>query len=638
MLRNIRIVPRLVGIVVAGGAIIGIGASAVIHHHIASGFETAEQRELQAVFRNVTAEIDALGNRAVSISALIASMPPVQQAMRDRDRDALATLFVPGYPQMESDYKVRQFQFHLPPATSFLRVHKPEKFGDDLSGFRKTVVQANARSLPVKGLEVGVAGLGVRGVAPIRANGTHLGTVELGVSFGQAFFDEYTASHEVKLALQLVRDGELADFASTFAGDLPIDPGKLQQILTGQPFNTAVSINGTPFSLFADVVHDFSGNVVGVLVVARDRSFFVEQLALIRQALTAVGLVGLMLFGFGVWIIGRHVAQPLQQATAMMHEISHGNGNLDVALDARGKDEVAQLAGGFNSFVETICGLVREVGRSSRQIDQVAGALARGAEHTSERIARQQSETAQIATAMTEMSATVQEVAGRTAEVASAAEHTLDTVNAGNTAVGDASNAIHALAGDIEAAAGTVQRVHGESERIGSVLEVIRGIAEQTNLLALNAAIEAARAGEQGRGFAVVADEVRQLAHRTQESTKEIQEMVESLQSSVAETVSVMNRSRERADSTVGRAARVNELLAEISDSVNTITRMSIQIATAAEEQSHVAEDINRNVTNINSMGEENAAEVSHGSSAARELSTSVDDLVALVGRFRMRN
>ncbi len=638
MLRNISIVPRLVGTIGVGGIIVGAAAFAIIYQLITSGFETAEQRELKAVYESVVAEIDALGKEALAVSALIAGMPTVQEAMQQQDREKLAGMFVPGFATMKADYKVRQFQFHLPPATSFLRVHKPKKFGDDLSGFRKTVLEANGKSIPITGLEIGVAGLGVRGVVPIRAGGQHVGTVELGMSFGQAFFDEYTKRHDVKLMLHLMRDGKPDAFASTLGENSPLNEQALLEVAGGTPRGTTTDIGEVPHSVYADVVRDFSGNVIGVLQVVKDRSFFAGQLDNVQLTSIVTGVIGLLLFAVGVWLIGRNVARPLQQATDMMEQISAGDGNLDVALNADGKDEVAALAKGFNGFVDTIRQLVRDVKRSAVDIDKVANDLAAASNQTTQRITAQQSDTTQIATAMTEMSSTVQEVASRTQNVASTAESTLSTVQEGNSAVSDASQAVHALVDDIGAASDTVQRVHGESERIGTVLEVIRGIAEQTNLLALNAAIEAARAGEQGRGFAVVADEVRQLAHRTQESTTEIQEMVESLQTSVSQTVSVMDRSRERADGTVERAARVSEMLGLISTSVNEITQMSIQIATAAEEQSHVAENINQNVNNINHMGEENAAEVARSSTSAGELSSNVDGLVSLVSRFKLRD
>jgi methyl-accepting chemotaxis protein len=638
MLRNMPIVPRLVASVLVGGAVIGAIAFSFIFHHVDEGFHTAEQRELHALHDSVVAEIEALGQQALAGSALIAGIPEVQQAMKARDRDRLAAMFVPAFPALKSDYQVRQFQFHLPPATSFLRVHKPAKFGDDLSSFRKTVVEANTARRPIKGLEIGVAGLGVRGVIPISADGAHVGTVELGMSFGQAFFDSYSKRHDVQLAMHLLRSGRLEPFASTFATESPLANERLAEAVSGGALLDVATSGDKALGVYADVVRDFSGNVVGVLTVGKDRSFFEAQLRTIQWISMAAAVVGGLLFGLLIWAIGRNVARPLQDTARMMTDISSGDGNLDVSLDASGKDEVAHLASGFNQFVATIRGLVRQVSQSASDLDRVAETLATASQNSNSRIQQQQSETTQIATAMTEMSATVQEVAVRTSEVASTAERTQSAVHAGNAAVDEASNAIHALAEDIGEASSTVRRVHGDSERIGTVLEVIRGIAEQTNLLALNAAIEAARAGEQGRGFAVVADEVRQLAHRTQESTREIQEMVESLQHSVAQTVSVMGSSRERADNTVASASRVSELLTEIAGSVDQITQMTLQIATAAEQQSHVAEDINRNVTNITQMGHDNAEEISHSAASAQGLSASVDALVALVSRFHMRD
>ncbi|MCB1773643.1 MAG: methyl-accepting chemotaxis protein [Gammaproteobacteria bacterium] len=638
MLRNLPIVPRLVGSVLLGGAVVGAIAFAVIVHHIEAGFQTAEQRELHALHDSVVAEIEALGQQALAGSALVSGIPEVQQAMKAGDRDRLAAMFVPAFPMLKDAYQVRQFQFHLPPATSFLRVHKPAKFGDDLSGFRKTVVEANTARKPVKGLEIGVAGLGVRGVMPIAADGTHVGTVELGMSFGQAFFDSYSQRHGVRLSMHLLRNGKLQPFASTFATESPLPTDRLAEALSGDALVDVATVGELELGVYTDVVRDFSGNVVGVLTVGKDRSFFVGQLATVQWITLGAAVASGLLFGLLIWVIGRNIVRPLQDTTRMMNEISSGDGNLDVSLNTEGKDEVAHLARGFNQFVETIRGMVRQVSQSATDIDRVAETLATASRNTNSRIQQQQAETTQIATAMTQMSSTVQEVARRTAEVASTAEHTQSAAHAGNAAVGEASSAIHALAEDIGEASATVQRVHGESERIGTVLEVIRGIAEQTNLLALNAAIEAARAGEQGRGFAVVADEVRQLAHRTQESTSEIQEMVESLQQSVAQTVTVMGSSRERADNTVTSASRVNELLAEISGSVDQITQMTLQIATAAEEQSHVAEDINRSVTSITQMGHDNAEEVSHSAASAQGLSDSVDGLVSLVSRFQMRN
>ena len=635
MLRNLPIVPRLVGTVLLGGACATALTLGLVYHVMVQSLEQAERRELEGLFDNVQADIQAQGTQAQAMSALVAGMPEVQQALAEGDRDRLAALFVPGFEQLKRDYAVRQFQFHTPPATSFLRVHKPEKFGDDLSSFRQTVVATNQRVQPVKGLEIGVAGLGVRGIVPVSYQGRHLGSVEFGASFGQAFFDAYSAARNVNLAMHLVRDGKMQPFASTLGAPTLLDDAQLQQVFTGAPTFVRAAWQQTPVGVYAAAVKDYSGNPIGVLQLVRDRSFYHEQLTRAWQIMLLLGTVGMLLGAGVVWLIARNVAGPVRRAADFMLEIADGSGDLSVQLDAAGRDEVAVMARGFNRFVETIRELVREVSVSAGSVGTAAERVASTAEHTTQGIRQQQLETTQIATAMTEMAATVQDVARNTAEAAGAAEDADRQTNAGHQVVDDAVAHIQQLAGDIAQAVETVQRVHGDSERIGTVLSVIRGLAEQTNLLALNAAIEAARAGEHGRGFAVVADEVRQLARRTQESTQEIQTTIERLQLSVSETVSVMGRSRDRAGDTVERANQVKTVLGDIVAAIDTITQMSTQIATASEEQSQVAGDIDNSLSKITQVAQQTTADAEHTSGASAELAADAQRLVSLVGRFK---
>jgi methyl-accepting chemotaxis protein len=241
---------------------------------------------------------------------------------------------------------------------------------------------------------------------------------------------------------------------------------------------------------------------------------------------------------------------------------------------------------------------------------------------------RQQGETAQVATAMNEMVATVQEVAKNTGEAAHAAEVSDEKTKAGKALVVETRSTIHNLAGEVERSAEVIDQLKGDSEKINSIMDVISGIAEQTNLLALNAAIEAARAGEQGRGFAVVADEVRTLAQRTQDSTSEIRDMIEHLQSGIGDAVSVMARGRDQAGTAVSQADETGLALDSILESVATIHQMNIQIATAAEEQNAVAEEMNRNVVTINELSE-------HSTLASREVATSGQELADMAKKLK---
>jgi methyl-accepting chemotaxis protein len=251
-------------------------------------------------------------------------------------------------------------------------------------------------------------------------------------------------------------------------------------------------------------------------------------------------------------------------------------------------------------------------------------------------ISQQLSETSQVATAMNEMSATVQDVARNAVEAATAAKDADVTFDEGKKVVDRVISAIGELAGEVESAANVIQQLEEESRNIGSVLDVIKSIAEQTNLLALNAAIEAARAGEQGRGFAVVADEVRTLAGRTQESTQEIEEMISRLQSGTDNAVKVMESGKEITQVGVDQAAAAGEALQTINAAVEQISGMNTQIASAAEEQSAVAEEINRSIVSINEVAEQSSIGAQQTAAASDDLAKLAEQLKALVERFKV--
>jgi methyl-accepting chemotaxis protein len=237
---------------------------------------------------------------------------------------------------------------------------------------------------------------------------------------------------------------------------------------------------------------------------------------------------------------------------------------------------------------------------------------------------------------MNQMSATVQEVASNAEQASASADDGNNAATDGNRVVGQTISAISNLASDVQTSADVIETLKGDSENIGTVLDVIKNIAEQTNLLALNAAIEAARAGEQGRGFAVVADEVRTLAQRTQESTTEIEGLVEALQSGAQQAVDVMGNSRDQAENTVSQARLAGESLDAITQSVETIVNMNTQIASAAEEQSATTEEINRSVINIQDIAEQTAAGAVQTAASSTELNNLGEQMRGLVAKFKV--
>lgn len=311
-------------------------------------------------------------------------------------------------------------------------------------------------------------------------------------------------------------------------------------------------------------------------------------------------------------------------------------GNLTAQTSYQGKDELGEIASGLNNMGGRFRQIIQDLSGAASQLASAAEETSAVTRDTNQNILRQQQEVEQVATAMNEMNATVHEVAKNTSSAASAAHHADEEATNGKRVVEKTMDAIENLADEVNSTAGAIRTLAQDSETIGTVLDVIRGIAEQTNLLALNAAIEAARAGEQGRGFAVVADEVRTLAQRTQKSTQEIQDMIERLQKGTAAAVDAMDKSQNRAHSSVQQAAEAGTSLDAIKQAVDNITDMNTQIASAAEEQSAVAEEINRNINNISHVAEESATGAEQTAAASEELARLAEQLQTMVSQFRV--
>jgi methyl-accepting chemotaxis protein len=279
---------------------------------------------------------------------------------------------------------------------------------------------------------------------------------------------------------------------------------------------------------------------------------------------------------------------------------------------------------------------IGQVGGSSTRIAEASKDMSAITLHTTQAIQEQKSQTEQLATAMNQMTDTVQEVAKNTAEAANGAAQAITESDAGRKVVNRTTETINSLSKSISRASSAIQKVEGDTKNVGTVLEVIRSIAEQTNLLALNAAIEAARAGEQGRGFAVVADEVRILASRTQGATQEIQQMIESLQTGTQEAVKLMTESSEFSQKGVEQTLKAGDALVGIVNAVSTINDMNIQIAGAAEEQGAVAEEIHRNVSSISEVANQTTDNAEQTAQASGDLARLADDLNTLVTQFKV--
>ncbi|WPN98767.1 methyl-accepting chemotaxis protein [Pseudomonas sp. MUP55] len=334
------------------------------------------------------------------------------------------------------------------------------------------------------------------------------------------------------------------------------------------------------------------------------------------------------------WLLTRSITGPISQALEAAEEVAEGNLTRPIKVD--GNDEAGRLLAAMAKMQDKLRDTLQRIAGSATQLASAAEELNAVTDESARGLTQQNNEIEQAATAVNEMTSAVEEVARNAVSTSEASRNATTSAGDGRDLVQETVSAIERMSGDVQATATLIGELANESRDIGKVLDVIRGLADQTNLLALNAAIEAARAGEAGRGFAVVADEVRALAHRTQQSTSEIERMIGSIQAGTEHAVDSMRNSTERAESTLNIAKGAGMSLDTINTAIIEINERNLVIASAAEEQAQVAREVDRNLVNIRDLSVQSATGASQTSAASSELSRLAVDLNGMVGRFRL--
>ncbi|WAG05763.1 methyl-accepting chemotaxis protein [Aeromonas jandaei] len=373
-----------------------------------------------------------------------------------------------------------------------------------------------------------------------------------------------------------------------------------------------------------------------LLAMVMYRDVLEAPLASLLWQLVGLTLVLMLVFSALLTAMFKYLFADLGRVAGALHDIAHGEGDLTVHIDTRSQDEVGQLARNFNQFVARLHGIVSRLRDVTVELAAQSRAQASGAHSRSQRVRQQQDEIVMVATAVTEMASATQEIAGNAEFAATTSGEAVKLAVAGQSQVGQSQRSITGLADEVADASQIINELDAHAQKISGILATISGIAEQTNLLALNAAIEAARAGEQGRGFAVVADEVRVLSRRTHDSTDEIQQMIETLQQTTRRAVGGMETSRQLAGTSVEDAESANQSLARINEAIGSISDMATQIAAAAEEQTSVTSEISRNTENIRHVSQELAEQANQEAAQAAELKALTERLEQEIGRFRL--
>ncbi|EGV20079.1 methyl-accepting chemotaxis protein [Thiocapsa marina] len=632
MFKQIRLWANIL-LVIGAAIILAITTLTLVSlHNLKTVSRTAEESELRQLAAMVQTQIREEVGLAEALGVLVAEMPEVQTRFAAGDRDWLVEQFHPPFEALARDFGAVQFQFHTAPAMSFLRLHMLEKFGDDLSSFRQSVVDTNRDREPHRGLEVGVAGLGARGVVPILQAGRHLGSVEFGMSFGQPFFDDFKANYGVEAALYILRDGEVETFASTHAGQPFLGPDALRAAFAGEPQIAEIDSETTPFAAYAEMVPDYSGKPFGVLEVAMDRTPYVAVLDKTRMQAMIIGVL-VAFFSIGISLITAHaITKRIRRLADEIDRVTNGDLSSGEAID--GNDELADLARALDGMRGHLNALVTGVETSAFSVHAASREIAQAIDGQAATSSQMSASVAEITSTMEELSASSTHIAEYSESVVAIAGRTYDDSLRGSDAMQHLVEKMRRIGEDNQTALNEILELGTRSKEISKIMQIIDTVADQTKLIAFNAALEASSAGEAGKRFGVVAAEIRRLADSVTASTGEITGKVAEIQESINRLVISSEKGSTGIQQGIADSAGTADILQAIVEAASETSTSAQQISLSTQQQRTASSQVVIALREIVAASSETAGAVRQIADIARDMSELSSALQSRLDQF----